>query len=128
MDLAVGMEYPVKAALRADVQATICQHRHDLPRWQRGEFRLVAGQQDPLALFFAEAVSHMAVAALAPVHTITGTSKLPAPALQRGEPDAQKHSQLMGTSPISHALIKDLQSLLAVVGRGQSSPSSPQKA
>jgi hypothetical protein len=68
------------------------------------------------------------VAALAPVHTITGTSKLPAPALQRGEPDAQKHSHLMGTSPISHALIKDLQSLLAVVGRGQSSPSSPQKA
>jgi hypothetical protein len=48
--------------------------------------------------------------------------------LQRGEPGAQKHSQLMGTSPISHALIKDLQSLLAVVGRRQSSPSSPQKA
>jgi hypothetical protein len=48
--------------------------------------------------------------------------------LQRGEADAQKHSQLMGTSPISDALIKDLQSLLAVVGRGQSSPSSPQKA
>jgi hypothetical protein len=70
----------------------------------------------------------MAVAALAPVHTITGTSKLPAPAWQRGEPDAQKHSQLMGTSPISHSLIKDLQSLLAVDRRGQSSPSSPQKA
>ena len=70
----------------------------------------------------------MALTAFPPVNTITGTSKLPAPALQRGEADAQKHSQLMGTSPISHALIKDLQSLLAVVGRGQSSPSSSQKA
>ncbi len=106
----------------------ICQHRQDLPRWQRGEFRLVAGQQDPLAFFFAEAMGDVAEAALAAVNAITVTSELTPPTLQRGEPDSEKHSQLMGTSPISHALIKDLQSLLAVVGRGQSSPSSPQKA
>ena len=70
----------------------------------------------------------MALTTFPPVNTTTVTRKLPAPSLQRGEADAQKHSQLMGTSPISHALIQDLQSLLAVVRRGQSSPSSPQKA
>ena len=66
----------------------------------------------------------MALTAFPPVNTTTVTSKLPAPSLQRGEADAQKHSQLMGTSPISHALIQVLQSLLAVVRRGQSSRSS----
>jgi len=69
----------------------------------------------------------MALTDFPPVNT-TVTSKLPAPSLQRGEADAQKHGQLMGTSPISHAFIQDLQSLLAVVRRGQSSPSSTQKA
>jgi hypothetical protein len=61
------------------VWATIRQHRHDLPRWQRREFGLVAGEQDPLAFFFAQVLSRMAVAAPVPVHTIAGTSKLPAP-------------------------------------------------
>jgi len=70
----------------------------------------------------------MALTAFPPVNTTTVTSKLPAPSLQRGEADAQKRSQLMGTSPISHALIQDLQSLLADDRRGQSSASSPQKA
>jgi hypothetical protein len=81
-----------------------------------------------LVFFFAEAMSDMAVAALAPVDTINFTNELPAPALQRGEPHAEKHGQLVGTGTISHTFIKDLESLLAVVGRGQSSPSSPQKA
>jgi hypothetical protein len=70
----------------------------------------------------------VAEAALAAVNPITVTSELTPPPLQHGEPDAPKHSQLMETSPISQALIKDLQSLLAVVGRGQSSPASSQKA
>ena len=99
-----------------------------MARWQRGELGLVAGEEDPLAFFFAEAVSNVAVAALTLVHTISGTSELPASALQRGEDDAQKNSQLMGTGAISNAFIQDLQSLPSVVGRGQSSPSSPQKA
>jgi hypothetical protein len=34
----------------------------------------------------------------------------------------------MGTATVSDALIEDLQSLLAIVRRRQSSPSSPQKA
>ena len=71
----------------------------------------------------------MALTASPQVNTTTVTSKLPAPSLQRGEADAQKHGKFMGMSPIiSHTLIQDLQSLLAVVWQGQSSPSSPQQA
>jgi hypothetical protein len=50
MHLAVGMEHPVEAALRTDVKATIRQRRHDLFRRECCEFRLVAGEQDSLAL------------------------------------------------------------------------------
>lgn len=78
------------------------------PRRQRGEFGLVADQQDPLAFLFAETVSDVAVVALATVPTITGTRELPAPALQCGEPDGQKDSQLMGTGAINNSFIKDL--------------------
>jgi hypothetical protein len=81
-----------------------------------------------LAFFFAETVRNMAVAAFALVDPITVTSELPAPTLQSAQPHAQKQSQLLGTSTCGHTLIQDLQSLLAVVRRGQSSPSSPQKA
>jgi hypothetical protein len=122
------MQHPVKAALRTDVKATIRQYRHDLPRRERRKFRLVAGQQDPLAFFFAEAMGHVAVAALAAIDTITVTSELPAPALQRGQPHAKQQRQLMGPGTVSNALIEDLQSLLAINRRRQSSPSSPQKA
>jgi hypothetical protein len=58
MGLTMVMEHPVEAALRADVEAPIGQDRNDLPRRQGGEFRLVAGEQDPLALFLREAVRH----------------------------------------------------------------------
>ena len=76
---------------------TIC------PGGQRSEFRLVAGEQDALALFFAEAVGHMARTALTTVYTVPIASKLPAPALQRGEANAQQQSQLPGTNtcPVS---------------------------
>lgn len=76
MGLSMGVQHPVKAALRTDIQAPVRQDRHDLSWRQRGEFRLVAGQQDPLAFFFAETVSDVAMAALAPVHTIAGTTEL----------------------------------------------------
>jgi hypothetical protein len=39
---------------------------------------LQVSEQDPVEFFFAEAVSHMAVAAFTTVHTTTSTSKLPA--------------------------------------------------
>lgn len=116
------------AAPRTAIQATIREHSHDLAKWQRGEFCLVASEQDPLAFFLAEAVSNVAIAALAPVRTISDTSELPTPALQRGEPYAHQDSQLMGTGAISDACIKDLQSLLAGIAQRQSSPSSPEKA
>jgi hypothetical protein len=35
-------------------------------------------------------------------------AELPAPALQRGEPNAQKDSQLVGTGAISNSIIEDL--------------------
>ncbi len=54
---------------------------------QRGEFRLVAGEQDPLAFFFAEAVSEMAVAAHTAVNAITVAGELAPPALQRRPPE-----------------------------------------
>ncbi len=69
-----------------------------------------------------------AVAALAAIDAITVTSKLPPPALQRGEPHAQQQRQLTGAGTIGDALIQDLQGLPASVRRRQSSPSSPQKA
>jgi hypothetical protein len=73
-------------------------------------------------------VSYLAVAALAAVHAITVSSELPAPTLQRGEAHAQQQRQLTGSCTVGHTLIEDLQGLLAVVGRRQSSPSSPQMA
>ena len=85
----MGVEHSVEAPLGTDIEAPICQHRHDLPWRQRRKFGLVAGEEDPLAFFFAEAVRDMTVAALTPVHAITVRSKLPAPALQRGEPYPQ---------------------------------------
>jgi hypothetical protein len=114
---------------------------------QRSEFQLVAGEQDALALFFAEAVCHIAVTctatiwyapayvvdtgrvtALAAIHTVPSTGKLAPPSLQRGEANTQQQGQLSGTSTSGNTLIHDLQSLLAVFGRGLSSASSPQKA
>ena len=124
----MGMQNPVEAALRTDVEPAIRQYGHDLPWWQRRKFRLVAGQQDALAFFLTEAMSHVAVAALATIDTITVTSELPAPALQRRQTHAQQQRQLTGTGAVSDALIKDLQSLLAINRGRQSSPSSPQKA
>jgi hypothetical protein len=108
MGLSVGMQHPVEAALRTEIQAPVRQDLYDLAPRQRGEFGLVSGQQNSLALLFAETVSGMEVAALATVPTITGTSELPATALQCGEPDAQKDSQLMGTGAINNSFIKGL--------------------
>ncbi len=80
-----------------------------MPWWERRKFRLVAGQEDPLAFFLAEAVSHMTVAAFAAIDAITVTSELPAPALQHGQPQAQQQGQLTDSATIGHALIEDPQ-------------------
>ena len=78
-------------------------------------------------LFFVEAVGHVAVADFATVDAITDTSELPAPVLHDGETHAHQPGQFAGPGTISHAFITDLKSLVSVVGRGQSSTSSPQK-
>ena len=124
----MGVENSVKAPLGTDIEAPICQYRHDLSWRQRRKFGLVAGEEDPLAFFFAEAVRDMTVAALTSVHAITVRSKLPAPALQRRQAHAEQQGQLTGPGTMSHALIEDLQGLPAIARRRQSSPSSPQKA
>ena len=128
MGLAMGVEHPVEAALLADIKPAIGQNGHDLARRQRSKFRFVAGEQDPLALFFAEAVGYMAMAAFAAVQAVPIACELPPPALQRRQPHAQQPGQFAGPGTVGHSLIEDLQSLLAVDRRGQSSPSSPQKA
>jgi hypothetical protein len=96
-----GVQHPVKAALRTNIQTTVCQARHDVPRRQRSKFRLVAGAQDPLAFHVAETVSHVPAAAFATVNAITVTNKLPSPALQRGEPHVEQQRQLAGSGTIA---------------------------
>ena len=108
------MEHPVETALGTDVQPPVRQHRHDLTRWQRSEFRLVAGEEDPLAFLFAEAVRHMAVVALTPVHAANVSSELPAPMLQRGEPYPQQTSDCSGSCTGGHRGLKDLQCFAAI--------------
>ena len=120
------MEHPVEAALGTDIEPPIRQHRHDLPWRQRREFRLVTGEQDPLAFFFAEAVRQMAVAALTPVHTAIVSGELPAPTLQRGEPYPQQTSYCSGSCTGGHRGLKDLQGFAAIGCCGQSPASSPQ--
>ena len=66
--------------------------------------------------------------AFAAFHTAAFTGKLAPPSLKRGEANTQQQGQLSDTSTGGNTLIHDLKSLLAVVGRGQSSASSPQKA
>jgi hypothetical protein len=126
MGLAMGMEHPVEAALRADMEALVRQGWHDLPRRQCCEFRLVAGEQDPLALLVAEAVRNKAVAAFAAVQAVPITRKLPPPALQGAESDPKQSGHLTGPCPGGHGAIENLQGLAAITGRRQSPASSPQ--
>ena len=89
---------------------------------------LVKGEPGTGKTLLAEAVSHVPAAALATVDAITVTSKLTAPALQRGEPHPEQQGQFTGPGTIGPALVEDLRCLPAIVRQRQSSPSSPQKA
>ena len=126
MDLAMGMEDPIEAAVRADVDAAIGQHRHDLPRRQGRELGFVAGQQNSLALFLREAMRHQAMAAFTAVQAVPITRELPPPALQRGQTHAQQCGHLSGPSTGRDGRIEDLQGLSAILSRGQPPSSSPQ--
>ncbi len=112
--LAMGTQDPIKAAIRTDVEPAMRKYRHNLSRWQRRKFGFVAGQQDPLVIFLAEAMDDVPGTAFAEIDAITVTSELAAPALQRGQPHPQQQRQLIGACTIGHALIQDLQTLLAI--------------
>ena len=99
-----------------------------MPGGQRLEFRRVAGEQNALALFFAEAVLHIALNAFAAVHTAAFTGKLALSRCSVVRPISNPQCQFSCTSTSGNPLIHDLQSLLARVERGQSPASSPQKA
>jgi len=126
MGLAMVMEHPVRAALGTDVDPSIGKDRHDLPRRQGRELRLVAGEQDPLALLVAQAMRHQAVAAFTAIQAVPITRELPPPALQGGEPHAQHRRHLSGRCTSRNGLIEDLQGLAAILRCGQSTSSSPQ--
>jgi hypothetical protein len=87
---------------------------------------LVASEQDPLALLFAQTVRNQAVAAFTAIQSVPNTGELSPPALQGGEAYAQHSRYLTGPGPGRHGGIKDLQGLAAIRRRGQSPSSSPQ--
>jgi hypothetical protein len=66
--------------------ATAASATASFPRRQRGKLRLVAGQQDPLAILIAEAVGHLAMASVSAVHTVPITQESTPPTLEGGEP------------------------------------------
>ena len=108
MGQAMGVQHPVEVAFRTNKQSPISQHRHDLARRQCGKLRLVAGQQDPLALLVAKAVRNVTVAAFSVIGAIPSTCELSPPALQGGEPNAQKSCHFSGPSTGTDGAIKDL--------------------
>jgi len=89
MGLAMGMEQPVEAARRTDIQAAIGKDQKDLTRQQGRELGLVTGQQNSLVLFFREAMRLQAMAAFTTVQAVAINRELPPPALQGGETHAQ---------------------------------------
>ena len=108
------------------MKTTIGQDWNDLPRRQCREFRLVAGEEDSLALLVAQAMRHQAVAAFTAIQSVPNTGELSPPALQGGEPNAQHSRHLTGPSPGRHSGIENLQGLEAICRRGQSPSPSPQ--
>jgi hypothetical protein len=57
-----------------------------LTRWQRRKVRLVAGEQDSLALFIGKAVRHQAGTALTAIPSVPIPREMAPPALQSGLP------------------------------------------
>ena len=80
----------------------------------------------PVTHFESALVRDTTVAALTPVHAITVRSKLPAPALQRGEPYPQQTSDCSGSYTGGNRGLEDLQGFAPICGCGQAPSSSPQ--
>lgn len=68
----------------------------------------------------------MAVAAFTAINAGPISRELPPPTLQRGQTHAQQCGHLLGPCAGCYGGIKNLQGLAAILGGGQSSPSSPQ--
>ena len=83
------MQDPIEAGFRADIQPLIRQGRHDLSRRQRGVRRLVAGEQDPLALLLTQPVNDMARTAFTAILAVPITHKGTPPALEGAQADAK---------------------------------------
>ena len=127
MDLPVCVDDPIEAALRADVQATIRQHRHDLPRWQCRKCGLAAGEQDPLALLLAWPVRDKAWRSVTAIMSVPITCKGLAPSLQGAQADADLAAGMHQTHARGIGLADQLDRLAALSGTGQPSSSSKQK-
>ncbi len=120
------MEHPIEAALRADVEAPIGQNGNDLPGRLSGEFRLVAGEQNPLTLLVREAMRHVAWTAFTAIQAVPITGELTPSELQGRQTQAQQLVELAGPCASFHAGIETFQGLASILGRGQSASSSPQ--
>ena len=91
MGLPIGVQDPLKTAFRTSKQSPIGQDRHDLPRRQCRELRLVAVQQDPLAHLVTEAVVHVRLVAISAIGVITSTFELSPPSQARSRTATSLH-------------------------------------
>ncbi len=122
------MEYPVKAALRTDIQSPIGQGWHDRTWRQRGVLRLVAGEQDALALLFGQLVRGPAVTAFAAIAAFAITQTCLAPAFERAQADADLAAGTDQAGASSMRLADQLDHLAPMNSAGQPSATSEQKA
>ena len=104
----MGMQQPVEAALRSNVQTLIRQDRHDLARGKRGEVLLVAGVQNPLSLLLCQSVRHLAGAAFTAIQSVPITRELAPPTLQGAQPHPKQLGQFAGPGARFQALFQDL--------------------
>ena len=122
------VQHPIETALGTDIQPLISQGRHDLPQWQRCEFRLVAGEQNPLALLLAQAESDMAGAAFTAILAVPIITKGLPPAFEGAQADADLTAGTHQVGASSIRLADQLDHLPPVRAVRQPSASSEQKA
>ena len=109
MHLSISMKNPVKAGLGSDEKPTVSTKRHDQAWREPCRFSFVANQKDPLAFLLTEAVSYLPTAALATVDTFI--CKLPAPTLERGQPNTEQQDPFTESHTVVHACVEELQGL-----------------
>jgi hypothetical protein len=124
--LSVGMKHPVEVVLRAYIETTIGQDRHDLTRRQGREFHQVAVEQDPLALLLVQTVKYPKVATFTAIAAVPKICKLSPPALQGGEPHASTAATSRDRALAATAASKISRSLRRSAGAVNSPSSSPQ--